>query len=85
MGKREIERALKAKGLDCLILEYGYQITPGEVVGGWEIELSETSENLVASVDPYFSDWEPDCFNSTDALEWVASLPDCRAAALKEV
>lgn len=78
MSKKKIEAALRRKGLSCAILEYNYQVTPGEVVGGWEIELDERSEELVAVTDPGFNDWEPDCFNTSEALEWVASLPNCQ-------
>jgi hypothetical protein len=78
MSKKKIEAALRRKGLSCSTLEYNHHITPGEAVGGWDIELDERSEDLVADADPDFDDWEPDCFNAVEALEWVASLPDCR-------
>lgn len=78
MSKKKIEAALRRKGLSCSTLEYNQQVTPGEVVSGWDIELDDRSEELVAAADPAFDDWEPDCLNSSDALEWVASLPDCR-------
>lgn len=77
MSRKKIEAALRRKGLSCAVLEYNHQVTPGEVVGGWEIELDERSEELVATADASFDDWEPDCFNATAALDWVASLPDC--------
>jgi len=77
MGKRQIEAALRRKGLSCKTLEYGQHLTPGEVIGAWDIELDERSEDLVATADPAFDYWDPDCFNTTEALEWVASLPDC--------
>lgn len=80
MSKKKIEAALRRKGLYCATLEYTHQVTPGEVVGGWEIELDDRSEELVAVADPEFDDWEPDCFNASEALEWVENLPDCSAS-----
>ena len=79
MSKKAIEAALRRKGLSCSTLGYTHQVTPGEVVGGWEIELDDHSEELVAAADPLFDEWEPDCFNSSEVLEWVASLPNCPA------
>ena len=79
MSKRQIQRALKVKGLECSILEYTHQTTPGEVVGGWDVELSPKTEELVATADPSFDDWEPDCFNTTEVLEWIDTLPDVRS------
>lgn len=77
MSKRKIEAALRRKGLSCSTLQYDHQVSPGEMVGGWTVELTEQSEVAIEAADPNFSDWEPDCFNSEEVLEWVASLPDC--------
>lgn len=80
MSKRQIVAALKAKGLECSTLEFGYQITPGETVGGWDVELTAESETKVTAADPVFDDWEPDCFNTADVLAWVATLPNVKGA-----
>lgn len=65
MSKRRVERALRAKGLECSVLEYTRQIiTPGEVIGGWDIQLTEDCEDLVADADPGFDDWDPDCWST---------------------
>lgn len=78
MSKRDIERALRAKGLECATLEFSYQACPGEVVGGWDIELTAGSEDKIALAEPDFSDWDPDCFNSAEVLEWVRTLPSVK-------
>jgi len=78
MSKCQIERALRAKGLSCSTLEYNYQVTPGEVVGGWEIELNESTEEAVSIHNPDFDDWEPDCRNTAEVLEWIETIPDIR-------
>lgn len=75
MSKREIERALRAKGIKCETLEYNYQVTPGEMVGGWDIVLTEECEEAIADLNPEFSDWEPDCRNTSEVLEWIETLP----------
>lgn len=88
MSKRKIEAALRRKGLSCSVLEYGQHICPGEIVSAWTIELDGQSEELIFAADPNFDDYEPDCFNTEEALEWVQTLPDCskstRAALAKE-
>lgn len=76
MVRREIERALRAKDIQWSILEYNHQVTPGEVVGGWDIVLTDECEEQIAAAAPGFDDWEPDCFNAAEVLEWVAMLPD---------
>jgi len=78
MSKRLINRALRAKGIECETLEYTQQVSPGEMVGGWDIVLTEECEEQIAAVAPSFDDWEPDCFNTADVLEWVGTLPDLR-------
>ena len=80
MSKRQIERALRAKGLVCSTLEYNHQVTPGEVVGGWEIELSESTAVAVFIHNPDFDDWEPDCRNTAEVIEWIETLPNLREA-----
>lgn len=79
MSKRQIERALKAKGIECAELWYGHAVSPGEMVGGWEIVLSEDSVAKVRDVDPDFDEF-PDCFNAAEVLEWVETLPNLREA-----
>lgn len=81
MSKRKIEAALKRKGLVCYILEYSHQATPGEMVGGWEIELDEDSTVAVLLADPRldFEDLQPDCFNTGEVLGWINGLPDVSA------
>lgn len=79
MSKKKIEAALRRKGLSCSILEYNLQATPGEMVGGWEVQLDERSEGLVDDVDPDFELIHlPEFYNATEVLEWVETLPDCR-------
>jgi len=80
MSKRQIERALRAKGVECETLEYTYQVCPGELVGGWDIVITERCEQLIAVCDPDFDDWEPDCRNTEEVLQWVETLPTISAS-----
>lgn len=81
MSKRKIEAALKSKGLTCEVIEYGHHATPGEMVGGWDIELDEESTVAVLMADVHldFDDLQPDCRNTDDVLEWIGSLPNLKA------
>ena len=80
MSKRKIIAALKRKCLEAKTCEYGQETSPGESYGAWTVELTEESENklLDAGVDVW--DLEPDAFNSSEVLEWIAGLPDCTPA-----
>jgi hypothetical protein len=82
MGKREILAALKRKGLEAATCEYEQHICPGEVVGAWTVELTEDSEERILEAGGEVDDLEPDCFTACEVLEWVATLPDCRALSL---
>lgn len=75
MSKRQIERALKAKGLEAALINYGHFVTPGEIVGGWEIQLTEESEDKIAEADASFDDFDPDCRNTAEVIEWIETLP----------
>jgi hypothetical protein len=78
MSRQQIERALRAKYIQWVQLQYGWQCTPGEMVAGWDIILTDECEEEIASRDPDFDDWEPGCRNTTEVLEWVETLPNLR-------
>lgn len=81
MSQRQIERALRAKGIEWETVEYGAFICPGEYVDGWQVSLTEDCEEEIAGLVPGFDDFDPDCRNTTEVLEWIESLPDLSAHA----
>lgn len=76
MSKRQIERALRAKGLEAEYIMYGQFPTPGEMVGGWDIKLTDDSEDRILNADSEFDNFDPDCMNTSEVLAWVRSLPN---------
>lgn len=76
MSKRQIERALSAKGIEAQYIKYGHHVTPGELVGGWIIYLTDDCENRIVDADPEFDDFTPDCANTVEVLAWVETLPN---------
>ena len=81
MSRRDIERALRAKDIQWVHLQYGWQATPGEMVPGWDLILTSECEDEIALHDPDFDDWEPDFRNTAEVLEWIETLPDLRSAS----
>ena len=68
MAKREIERALRKKGITAVRVAYEWQATPGEMVPTWTIELTEEDADKFG--EGRFHDFE----NSAFAVEWVEGL-----------
>ena len=81
MSKRQIERALRSKGLEWDTIEYGKFICPGECVDGWQISLTEECEEEIAGRVHGFDDFDPDCRNTSEVLEWIETLPDLKDAS----
>lgn len=77
MSRRKIERALLRKGLSAEIIEYNRQPTPHGMMAGWEIQLDDQSVDLALEYGCEPEDLEPDCENVSEALDWIARLPDC--------
>lgn len=68
MSKRDIERALRKKGIVADYIKWAWTPTPGEMVPGWEIHLSD------ADADKYGADYMNFFDNTREALEWVDCL-----------
>lgn len=75
MAKRDIERALRSKGLAAKECSYGWEVSPGGSAPTWTIYLDNDSTDFVEEQgcdsridDPFFD-------NTAQALEWIASLP----------
>jgi hypothetical protein len=79
MSKRQIERALKAKGIEAEYIMFGWQPSPGEMVPGWDIKLTDDSEDRILNADGDFDDFDPDCRNTAEVLEWIETLPSLAA------
>ena len=75
MSKKRIELALKKKGLVAEIDYVRNEPTPSGYASGWDISLSEESENKLYAI--YGGYYEPDCRTVKEVLEWVDTLPDC--------
>lgn len=68
MSKRDIERALRKKGITAEHIEYVWTPTPGEMVPCWEIHLSDEDADK-------FGEDSMNIFDNTEqALEWVDAL-----------
>jgi len=73
MTKRDIETALRRKGIRTTTLEYDRQPTPGGMVSGWTVILDEDhSEALMAHG---YGD-QPDDETYEGVMEWARGLPD---------
>jgi len=70
MAKREIERALKRKGIRPEELEWEQAVTPEEMVPTWRLEISEADADRFGLFETHFFDntehalreieeWEP--------------------------
>ncbi|WP_026380149.1 hypothetical protein [Afifella pfennigii] len=83
MSKRQILSALRRKGIVPIVCTYDRQATPGEMVSGWEIYLDTETEDKILDADDSLtlSDLDPDASTAAEALAWVETLPDIRAAA----
>jgi len=76
MSKREILSVLKNKGLMADV-DYQRSVpTPSGYAKGWDIFLTESSENKLFSAG-FEGNTEPDCRTTNEVLEWVATLPKC--------
>ena len=77
MSKRKIESALKAKGITAERIEYMRSCpTPSGYAAGWDVDISEETENRIYEAAPEVNvctNMEFDCLS--DVLEWVEELP----------
>jgi len=76
MSKVKIDKALRDKGLAADIDFVRSTPTPSGYASGWDISLTEHSENKVFNTG-FEGCVEPDCRNTKEALEWVDTLPNC--------
>lgn len=65
MAKREIERALKAKGIRIVQLCWEWQPTPGEMVPTWTLEINEDDADRFGIDEYHFFD------NTAHALQEI--------------
>jgi len=56
MAKRDIERALKRKGIRPLDLYWEWQPTPGEMVPCWTLEIDEEDADRFGIYETHFFD-----------------------------
>ena len=68
MSKRDIERALRKKGVIAEHIEWVWTPTPEEMVPCWEIHLSDADADKFGEDHMHFFD------NTAQALEWVDEL-----------
>ena len=76
MAKRDIERALRKKGITAEHIEWVWTIAPEEHVPCWEVHLSD------ADADKFGEDHMHIFDNTTQAIEWAEQLepyPDAAA------
>ena len=71
MAKRDIMRAAKRAGMEIKDAIFSWQATPGEMVPGWDVVLTEESaEKFGVDEDQFFD-------NSEQAVEWIAEQAEC--------
>lgn len=76
MAKRDIERALRKKGITAESIRWVSTPTPGENVMTWEIKLAEVdADTFCAYAWNFFG-------NTAEALEWVNELKPCAACRI---
>lgn len=68
MAKRDIERALKKKGVVAERIEWVWSAAPGEMVPCWEVHLSD------ADADKFGEDHLLVFDSTEDAVDWASSL-----------
>ncbi|HDS1140106.1 TPA: hypothetical protein QDZ75_004183 [Stenotrophomonas maltophilia] len=68
MSKKSIIAAAKKRGLTVESLYYGWTVTPGERVPGWEVQFGPEIDQLFAEEEIQYFD------NSNEAVEWIGSL-----------
>ena len=68
MAKRDIERALRKKGITADRIEWVWTVAPEEHIPTWEIELSDED------ADQFGEDYITFFDNTAHALEWVEGL-----------
>tara|TARA_Y100001949_G_C15897486_1_gene291043 strand:+ start:460 stop:795 length:336 start_codon:yes stop_codon:yes gene_type:complete len=78
MSRRNIESALKAKGITALRIEYMRSCpTPSGYASGWDIEITEETENKIYEANPEVeSSTYMEFYSLSDVLKWVEELPD---------
>ena len=76
MSKKTLQKALEAKGLSA-DLDYRRSVpTPSGFAKGWDIYLTESSENKLFNAD-FQGEYTPDCETVGEALAWIETLPSC--------
>lgn len=68
MAKREIERALRKKGIVAEHIAWGWQVTPEEMVPCWDIHLT------LVDADKFGVDRYQEFENTALAVEWANGL-----------
>jgi len=68
VAKRDIERALRKKGVVADGLSWDWQVTPGEMVPCWTLDLSDESAEKFGEDHTHFFD------NTAEAIEWIEAL-----------
>lgn len=68
MAKRDIERALRKKGITAEYIAWEWQTTPSGACPCWNIQLSEADANKFGEISTHFFD------TTAEALEWVDGL-----------
>lgn len=66
MAKRDIERALKRKGIRIDALEWEWSVTPEEMVPNWALEINDEDANRFGISPVQFFD------NTAHALSEIA-------------
>lgn len=72
MARRQIMRALAAKGITATLVQYDRQATPNGMMPGWTIELEDECQEQLAALG---ADYEPDCETASEVMDWIEGLP----------